>query len=222
MATTSDLLLDLLSRVRENVHSVLESTPGDRLANPPAPGTNTITWLVWHLTRVLDEQVADVFGYPAVWEAGGWRERLALPVPPDAHGYGMAFEEVLQVRASAEHLRGYFDAASAAVEEAFRGSHRRRPRPGRRRELGPAGDAGGAAGQRPRRLRPARRAGGLRQRHPQPFGLSCTTTGAWSLAPVPLRSSRSMTAPATRAASEGEPSTKSMRMPRRFWKASRW
>ena len=121
MATTADLLLDLLSRVRENVHSVLESTPGDRLASPPAPGTNTVTWLVWHLTRVLDEQVAEVFGYPAVWEAGGWRERLALPVPPAAHGYGMAFEEVLEVRASAEHLRGYFDAASAAVEEAFRG-----------------------------------------------------------------------------------------------------
>ena len=28
--------------------------------------------------------------------------------------------------------------------------------------------------------------------------------------------------PATRAASDGEPSTKSMRMPRRFWKARRW
>ena len=98
MATTADLLLDILSRVRENVHSVLESTPGDRLAIPPAPGTNTIAWLVWHLTRVLDEQVAEVFGYPAVWEAGGWRERLALPVPPDAHGYGMAYEEEVRSR----------------------------------------------------------------------------------------------------------------------------
>jgi uncharacterized damage-inducible protein DinB len=121
MATTADLLLDLLSRVRENVHEVLRSTPQDRLATPPTSGTNTITWLVWHLTRVLDEQVADVFGYPAVWEAGGWRERLALPVPPQAHGYGMSYEEVLQVQASAEHLRGYFDAACESVEEAFRG-----------------------------------------------------------------------------------------------------
>lgn len=121
MATTSDLMLDLLSRVRENVHAVLESTPQDRLADPPAPGTNTIAWLVWHLTRVLDEQVAEVFGYPAAWEAGGWRERLALGLPPDAHGYGMTFDEVLRVRASAEHLRGYFDAASAAADEALRG-----------------------------------------------------------------------------------------------------
>ena len=121
MASPSDLLLDTLSRVRESVHAVLESTPEDRLAQPPAEGANTVAWLVWHLTRVLDEQVAEVFGYPAVWAAGGWCERLALPLPPDAHGYGMSFDEVLQVRASSEHLRGYFDAASAAAEEPLRG-----------------------------------------------------------------------------------------------------
>ncbi|HET6968775.1 MAG TPA: DUF664 domain-containing protein, partial [Ornithinibacter sp.] len=39
----------------------------------------------------------------------------------DAHGYGMTFDEVLRVRASAEHLRGYFEDASAAAETALRG-----------------------------------------------------------------------------------------------------
>ena len=41
-----------------------------------------------------------------------------------------------------------------------------------------------------------------------------TITGAWSLAPLPARSSRSMKAPVTRAAKDGLPRTKSMRMPR--------
>src|SRR6187549_3265536 len=107
MATTADLLLDSLSRVRETAHSVLDDTPAELLATPPAPRTNTVAWLVWHLTRGLDEQVAGVFGYDAVWEAGGWRERFALPLPADVHGYGMTFEEVLLVQAPAEHLRGY-------------------------------------------------------------------------------------------------------------------
>ncbi len=119
MATTSDLLTDTLSRVRENVHAVLASTPQDRLADPPAEGANTVAWLVWHITRGLDEQCAEVFGYPAVWEAAGWRERMALPLPADAHGYGMTFDEVLRVRASTEHLRGYFDDASAAADRAL-------------------------------------------------------------------------------------------------------
>ena len=41
-----------------------------------------------------------------------------------------------------------------------------------------------------------------------------TITGAWSLAPLPARSSRSISAPVTRVAKAGEPSTKSMRIPR--------
>ena len=93
MATTTDLLLDFFGRPREAAH---------QLSTPPAPGANTIAWLLWHLTRAMDEQVAQVLGYDAVWEAGGWRERFDLPLPPDTHGFGMTFEEVLLVRASAE------------------------------------------------------------------------------------------------------------------------
>ena len=120
MATTADLLIDSLGRVRDTAHTVLDDTPEDVLATPPAPGTNTIAWLVWHLSRGLDEQVARAFGYDAVWEAGGWRERFALPLPADAHGYGMSFDEVLRVQASDENLRGYLDAAFAAAQDALR------------------------------------------------------------------------------------------------------
>jgi Protein of unknown function (DUF664) len=121
MATTADLLLDLLGRVRGTVRQVLAETPEDALGTPPAPGTNTVAWLVWHLTRGLDSQAADALGYDAVWEAAGWRERFALPLPPDAHGYGMTFDEVLLVQASTEHLRGYLDAACDAAEKAVAG-----------------------------------------------------------------------------------------------------
>ncbi|HET7822407.1 MAG TPA: DinB family protein [Ornithinibacter sp.] len=120
MASTADLLLDSLARVRETAHWVLDDTPEALLATPPAPGANTVAWLVWHLTRGLDEQVADAFGHDPVWEAGGWRERLALPFPPDAHGYGMSFAEVLQVQASPEQLGGYLDATWDAATEALR------------------------------------------------------------------------------------------------------
>lgn len=120
MATTADLLLDSLDRVRDTAHQVLDDTPQELLATPPAPGTNTVAWLVWHLTRGVDEQVAGAFGYDPVWEAGGWRERLALPLPAGAHGYGMTFDEVLLVQASAAHLGGYLDATFAAATDALR------------------------------------------------------------------------------------------------------
>ena len=96
MATTADLLLDSLGRSRETAHQVLDDTPEELLATPPAPGTNTVAWLVWHLTRGLDEQVAErprattPCGRPAAGASG-----FALPLPADAHGYGMTFDEVL-------------------------------------------------------------------------------------------------------------------------------
>ena len=46
---------------------------------------------------------------------------MELPVPAEASGYGMSFDEVLRVRASAEHLRAYFDAAHARATAALRG-----------------------------------------------------------------------------------------------------
>src|SRR5699024_3136054 len=51
---------------------------------------------------------------------------------------------------------------------------------------------------------------------------SPTMTGAWSLAPLPLRSSRSIAAAVTRSARPADPRTKSIRIPRRFGKARRW
>jgi hypothetical protein len=120
MATTADLLLDTLGRIREAGNQVLDDTPEDLLGTPPAPGTNTIAWLLWHIARGIDEQVAGVMGHDAVWEAGGWRERFALPLPADTHGYGMSFDEVLLVQTSARNLRGYLDATCDAAAEALR------------------------------------------------------------------------------------------------------
>ncbi|MBM6401789.1 mycothiol transferase [Phycicoccus sonneratiae] len=121
MATTSDLLLDAFDRVRETVHGLLDDLPEERLAEPPAEGANTVAWLVWHLTRVLDTHVADAFDRDVVWTADGWADRFGLPFPASAHGYGMDYADVLAVCASAADLRGYFDATATLVDDALRG-----------------------------------------------------------------------------------------------------
>ena len=121
MASVSDIFTDALDRVRETVHGLLDDVPQDKLAQPPAPGANTVAWLVWHLTRVLDTHVADAFDRDVAWTSGGWADRFDLPFPPSAHGYGMSSEDVLAVRPSAEDLRGYFDATYELVADALRG-----------------------------------------------------------------------------------------------------
>jgi uncharacterized damage-inducible protein DinB len=111
MATTSaELLLDGFGRVREAVHEVVEGLSADDLAYRVDPQANSIGWLVWHLTRVQDDHVADVAETDQVWTANGWADRFGLPFPPSEHGYGHSSEEVGQVRvASPDLLTGYYD-----------------------------------------------------------------------------------------------------------------
>jgi hypothetical protein len=110
VATINDVLADALSRVRENVHAVLDRLDDTQLVAEPAPGANTVSWLVWHLTRVVDGHLAEVAEKPELWKDAGWAGRFALPFDDDASGYGMTPEQVRQVRVSGELLRGYFDA----------------------------------------------------------------------------------------------------------------
>lgn len=109
-----DILLDGYGRVREEVHAVLDGIDPAHLNARPDPDANSLAWLVWHLTRVQDDHLADAFGLDQVWLTGGWYERLALGLPPRDHGYGHTSAQVAQVRVTdAALLTGYFDAVHA-------------------------------------------------------------------------------------------------------------
>ncbi len=111
--TVAELLRDLFGRVTTDVHGAVEGLDRDALTHRLGGSANTIAWLVWHLTRVQDDHVAEVAGTEQVWTAEGWAGRFDLPFPPDATGYGQGGHEVAAVRADADLLLGYHDAVSA-------------------------------------------------------------------------------------------------------------
>jgi uncharacterized damage-inducible protein DinB len=114
MTTPNDLLIDGFGRVRETVRAVLEGLDEDRLAARPDSHGNSVAWLVWHLSRVQDDHVADAAGAEQLWTSGGWVERFRLPFDVGATGYGHSAEEVGKVRAPAELLDAYHDAVHRA------------------------------------------------------------------------------------------------------------
>lgn len=122
MTTTAELLIEAYERIRQNVHDVVDGLDEDILTARLDPGANSIAWLVWHLSRVQDDHVADVAGTEQVWTAGGWADRLGLPFDASAIGYGQTSEDVGKVRdVSAEILAGYYDAVHAGTEAFLRG-----------------------------------------------------------------------------------------------------
>ena len=114
--TSADLLVDGFGRIRETVAAILSGLPCDRLAYQLDASANPVSWLVWHLTRVQDDHVANAFGVSQVWSDGGWAARFGLPSGMMDHGYGHTPEQVATVgaaTASAELLTEYHEATYA-------------------------------------------------------------------------------------------------------------
>jgi uncharacterized damage-inducible protein DinB len=113
--TIADLLADAFGRIREVVHQAVDGMTPGQLAYRPEPGANSIAWLVWHLTRIQDDHIADVAGTSQVWTSGPsgstWNDRFGLPFAASATGYGDGPEAVAAVQVkSGELLTAYYDA----------------------------------------------------------------------------------------------------------------
>ncbi|MEV0095853.1 DUF664 domain-containing protein [Streptomyces sp. NPDC050738] len=119
---TAEVLADAFGRVQEVVHAAIEGLSPEELEFRPDDGANSIAWLVWHLTRVQDDHVADAAGLDQVWTAQGFAERFQLPLGEADTGYGHTAKEVAKVRAvSADQLGAYYDAVHEQTLSYVRG-----------------------------------------------------------------------------------------------------
>jgi uncharacterized damage-inducible protein DinB len=111
MTESAELLVDALDRIRGVVHAAVEGLTPDQLEFRIDDRANSIAWLVWHLTRIQDDHVADLAGEQQVWTSEGWAQRLRLPFDDRATGYGQGPDEVAAVRVDSwDLLTAYYDA----------------------------------------------------------------------------------------------------------------
>ncbi|MFS4092150.1 mycothiol transferase [Streptomyces sp. AF1A] len=116
-----DILIDGYGRIQEEVHAALDGLGPDALHHRPVPDANSVAWLVWHLTRVQDDHIADAFGLEQVWLSQGWEKRFGLDLPRHDTGYGHSPAKVAKVRVeSADLLTGYYDAVHEQTLGALR------------------------------------------------------------------------------------------------------
>jgi hypothetical protein len=111
-----ELLIDAFDRIHGIVHDVVEGASAELLGYRVDPEANTIAWLVWHLTRGEDAQIADVAGTEQLWLTE-WADRFQLPLPRESTGYGHSSSQVAAVTATPELLLGYYDAVHGATAD---------------------------------------------------------------------------------------------------------
>ncbi|MFE1809947.1 DinB family protein [Streptomyces sp. NPDC059533] len=118
----TEVITDAFVRIRELVHEVVGGLPARSLNAQVDPAANSITWLVWHLTRIQDDHIADAADLEQVWRSQDWAARFALPLPADSTGYGHTARQVASVRVdSGELLLGYHDAVHEQTLRFVRG-----------------------------------------------------------------------------------------------------
>jgi hypothetical protein len=119
---TPEILIDVFGRIRADVQWAADGLDAAGLAYRPDAEANSIAWLVWHLTRIQDDHVADIAGRVQVWQDGPWAEELGLAGDLTDTGYGHSSEQVAAVRPShPEPLLAYHDAVADRTVEYLAG-----------------------------------------------------------------------------------------------------
>lgn len=118
----SDLLIDAFGRIRQDVHRAADGLSADDLAFRPDADANSIAWLVWHLTRIQDDHIADLAGRSQAWHDGPWADRIGFAGELAETGYGYTSEQVAAIRPDGPGpLLGYHDAVAEQTVEYLRG-----------------------------------------------------------------------------------------------------
>ena len=101
---THDLLLDLLDRVHSVVQRTLNGLTLDELHRQPSEETNSIAWLVWHLTRVQDVSLAGISDREQLWISQAWHKQFGLPNDPKFDGFGHTPDDLAAFRIPSTQL----------------------------------------------------------------------------------------------------------------------
>ena len=107
---SNELLLDAFGRIHEAVAAAVDGAGDEVLFRRPAGKGNSMAWLIWHLSRVEDAQLASAAGLEQVWTSRGFAGRFDLPLSGRDTGYGHSSSQVDAVKAPPELLLDYYDA----------------------------------------------------------------------------------------------------------------
>ena len=119
MATTDAKALEpVVAALEAAYNAVKRATDGlsdEDLYRLPSPDTNSMVWLVWHMSRYNDYSTALLRDVPQAWADGGWAARFGMA--EDAMGIGDTPEQVKAFQPDRELLFQYAEAVKDAAQE---------------------------------------------------------------------------------------------------------
>ena len=108
-------IVDRLDAAYRWIEGLSEGITDEQFYYQPTADTNSIAWLVWHLSRWRDRISASITGEAQVWVSEGWAQRFGMS--EERTGLGDTLEQVASFRSPREQVLGYAAAAHRAIVE---------------------------------------------------------------------------------------------------------
>jgi hypothetical protein len=115
-----DMLVDGYGRILEILERALNGMSEDDLNWQPSPDTNSMGWLVWHLTRVQDDHISDLMREEQLWIKDGWHSKFNRPAENKDIGFGHSPDDLAQFKSpDAETILDYHRAVIERSQKFF-------------------------------------------------------------------------------------------------------
>ena len=106
-------IVDRLDAAYIWIERLNDGVTDEQFYHQPTRDTNSIAWLVWHLSRWRDRTSAIVSGDTQVWISDGWYLRFGMP--EERTGLGDTPEQVAEFRPDRDLVLSYAAAAHRAI-----------------------------------------------------------------------------------------------------------
>ena len=93
-----ELLISGYEGVLRALNYTLDGLTEEDLNWQPKPDSNSIGWLVWHLTRWHDVMISSFMEEEQLWIKDGWHEKFGRPADDKDHGLGHKAEDLAKFK----------------------------------------------------------------------------------------------------------------------------
>lgn len=109
--------LHALERNWEMVTSAVAEVDDATMSNRPNDDSNSMSWLIWHMTRVADRFIHfRLMNEPQLWVKDAWHEKFGMDENPDDFGMGWSNEQAAAWQSpTKEVLMEYFNSVNTTV-----------------------------------------------------------------------------------------------------------
>lgn len=120
--SATETAMSALERNWDMVDTALADADEATMASRPNDQSNSINWLLWHMTRVADRFIHSRFqDAPQLWIKDGWYDKFSMAPEPNDFGMGWSSDQVAAWQSPAgDVLVGYYEAVKTAARDYLR------------------------------------------------------------------------------------------------------